>query len=290
MTLTKLRLGVSLLLGIGTAHATTVIIPQSALIPSTTYYTESIGGGIGSIVVMTDGGNEPGVGDPTGRNDDGFRGPIGLGFSLNFFGNTYSQIFANNNGNVSFTDGIPAFTPQGPQGATVPVISPFFGDVDTRNAASGVLHVRSDISNEIILTWDQVGYFGSHADKLDSFQLVLRSSNFAVPAGEGQIGFFYKGMGWETGDASGGSGGFGGSPAAVGFGDGSANGSILFGSTQNGIAAEVANHHIWFALSNSGIPTTAPESPSTVPEPAVTMLLGSGLVLASAVGKKLFGR
>ena len=41
------------------------------------------------------------------------------------------------------------------------------------------------------------------ATRLNSFQLVLRGRGFAIPAGEGQIGFFYKGMQWETGDASG---------------------------------------------------------------------------------------
>ena len=37
-------------LTIGTAEAVVTTIPQSALIPSTTYYTDSIGGGIGDIV------------------------------------------------------------------------------------------------------------------------------------------------------------------------------------------------------------------------------------------------
>ena len=48
---------------------------------------------------------------------------------------------------------------------------------------------------------------------------------------EGQIGFFWTTMQWETGDASGGSNGFGGDPAAVGFGDGLGNGQVLQGST-----------------------------------------------------------
>jgi len=284
-------LALTLLAGLGVARASVVTLPASALIPSTTYYTDTIGGGIGSIVVMTGGNSDPGIGDLTGRNDDGFSGPINLGFSLNFFGSTYTQAWANNNGNISFTSGISAFTPEGPQGATVPVISPFFADVDTRNLASGVLHVRSDIANEIIFTWDQVGYFGLHGDKLDSFQLILRSPSFSVPAGEGQIGFFYKAMGWETGDASDGTGGFGGFPAAVGFGDGSANGYILEGSTQNGIAAEVANHHIWFDLNNAGVPTTIPPAaPAAVAEPDISLLLGSGLLAMSLLGKKFMHR
>jgi hypothetical protein len=273
-----------LLLIAGIVQATVTTLPDSYLTTLGKYYTDIIGGGIGTAAVMTGGGNAANVGGT--RNDDGFQGPLNLGFSLAFFGNTYT----NNNGNISFGNGIAAFTPSGPQGATQPIISPFFADVDTRNAASGLMYVRSDIPNELIVTWDQVGYYDTNADKLDSFQLVLRGPNYVVPSGEGQVGFFYKGMGWETGDASGGSGGFGGTPAAVGFGDGLSNGYILQGSTLNGISGIVNNKYIWFNLTNGGV-TPVSSSPSSAAVPAVSpwglVVLGLGIL---GIGQYLVSR
>ena len=122
--------------------AHTVVLPQSILTPSTAYYTDRIGGGLGPVAVMTGGGHASGVGDSTGRNDDGFSGPIDLGFTFNFFGTDYSTFFANNNGNISFGSGVSAYLPTGPAGTTTPVIAPWFDNVDTRGAKSGVMHVR----------------------------------------------------------------------------------------------------------------------------------------------------
>jgi len=255
----------------GTAVTT---VPNSALTPSTTYYTDTIGGGIGTALIMTGGGNAANVG--SSRNNDGFSGPINLGFTYSFFGQSYTQFWANNNGNISFNGGIAAYTPSGPQGASQPIISPFFADVDTRNLGSGLMYLRNDIPNEIIVTWDAVGYYDTNADHLNSFQLVLRGPDYNIPDGEGPIGFFYRTMMWETGDASGGSGGFGGTPAAVGFGDGSSNGEVLQGSIQNGISGIVDDHHIWFDVNTGG----------QVPEPATMMLLGSGLLSLVAFRKR----
>ncbi len=253
------------------AHASVITVPDSALVSSNGYYTDTIGGGIGAVVVTTGGGNASNVGNPNGRNDDGFRGAVNLGFTLNFFGQDYTSFYINNNGNISFNGGISAFTPNGPQGAPQPIISPFFADVDTRGGNSGVVHLRTDVADEVIVTWDNVGYYNSHDNLTNSFQLVLRGPGYTIPSGEGAIGFFYGDMQWETGDASSGHNGFGGTPAAVGFGDGQSNGEVLQGSTENGISHLVNHTHIWFDQN------LAPVPPTDLPEPMPLALLGLGL-------------
>lgn len=265
----------------GSSMAQVVTIPDSALTPTSSLYTNVFG----TLMVTTGGGNAANVGSASGRNDDGFRGPIDFGYTLtNFFGHDYTQFFLNNNGNITFNGGLATFTPEGPQGATQPVIAPYFADVDTRGQGSGLVYYNTSIPNETILTWDHVGYFGAHDDKLATFQLVVRGPDFAVPAGEGQIGFFWNTVGWETGDASGGSGGFGGTPAAVGFGDGQSNGFVLAGSTQNGISRIVNDEFIWFNLNSEGEPTPVPSIPE--PETYALMLAGLGLLGAAVRRRK----
>jgi hypothetical protein len=253
------------------AQADNTVIPQTALTPSTQLYTDIIGGGIGNIVVMTGGGNANGAGNASGRNDDGFSGPIDLGFTLDFFGTSYTQFFANNNGSISFNNGISAFIPNGPTGSTEPVISPYFADVDTRGALSGVLHLRTDIANEIILTWDHVGYFNSHDDQLNTFQLVVRGPGFAIPTGEGTIGFFYQGMPWIGTDTS--------TTAAVGFGNGAGSSEVLEGSNTSTINAALANHFLWFDQNLVVIPPP-------VPEPETYALLAAGFAVLGFVGRR----
>ena len=253
------------------AHAQ-LIVPQTALTPSGLYYTDIIGGGIGSIVVMTDGGNAPGIGLATGRNDDGFSGPINFGYTLNFFGTNYTQFFANNNGNISFGAGISAFVPTGPTGAASPVISPYFADVDTRGTASGVLHLRNDIANQTILTWDNVGYYNGHTDLLDSFQLVVRGPGYVIPAGEGTIGFFYKNMPWINTDTS--------TTAAVGFGNGAGMSEVLEGSNTSTINAALTNHYIWFDQNLVVVP------PPAIPEPETYALMLAGIAALGVVSRR----
>lgn len=243
-------------------HASAEIIPASALKSSPGVYTA---GGyytttLGPNIVTTGGGNAANVGLASGRNDDGYM-LLNLGFNVTFFGNTYSSLYINNNGNVSFGAGISAYIPTGPTGANAPVISPFFGDVDTRDPSSGVTHYNLT-SQQLIVTWDNVGWFNSHGSPTNSFQLVLRGNGFAVPVGEGSIGFFYQTMGWDATDTN--------TVAAAGFGDALGNSKVIQGSLAPGLNAVVANRYIWFDPNLNVVS-------NGVPEPSALALLALGL-------------
>jgi hypothetical protein len=141
-------------------------------------------------------------------------GPAGL----DFFGTNYTSLFINNNGNVTFHAASSTFTPTTiSAGVNNPIIAPFWADVDTRG--HGAVYYDRDSSDGVMtITWDNVGYFNSHTDKLDSFQLVLINEG----NGNFDIEYRYGNIQWTTGTASGGSNGLGGTPAHAGYsaGDG----------------------------------------------------------------------
>lgn len=170
-----------------------------------------------------------------GANDDGTypcTGPdvgvppgtpltVPIGFAVNFYGNVFSNLYLNNNGNITFDVPLGDFTPFGLVGTKSQIIAPFFADVDTR--VGNTVTFGNDVVDghqAFGVNWIGVGYFDSNVDKLDSFQLVLIDRSDRNP-GDFDIEFNYDQIQWETGDASGGVGGLGGSSAVAGFSNGS---------------------------------------------------------------------
>lgn len=147
-------------------------------------------------------------------NDDGSSSRLNLPFTLNFFGNNYNTFWANNNGNITFGGPVGTFTPNAFPVSGQPMIAPFWADVDTRG--TGAVYTASPNANTLVATWNNVGYFGNHIDKVNDFQLTLLNRS-DTGAGNFDIEFRYRQLQWTTGDASGGSGGLGGVPAQAGY-------------------------------------------------------------------------
>ncbi len=97
-------------------------------------------------------------------NDDGSTGAVPLPFVLDFYGNEYSSLFVNNNGNVTFDEPLSQFTPFDFTISGVPMIAPFLADVDTRGAGSGLVtygNVTVGGRTAFCVNWVDVGYFAA---------------------------------------------------------------------------------------------------------------------------------
>jgi hypothetical protein len=176
------------------------------------------------------------------RNDDGSSATAEpIGFPINFFGQTFTTTFVNNNGNITPEAPLGTFTPFPLTATATKIIAPYFADVDTRNALSGVTRYGPGLVNGLPawgVTWIDVGYYSQKIDKKNSFQLVLiNMAPVTGVAGDFDIEFNYDKIQWETGEASGGVGGLGGNSARVGYSNGTTDpGTFLElpGSAQNG--------------------------------------------------------
>lgn len=157
------------------------------------------------------------------RNDDGFAGPVNIGFTVNFFGVVGDQLFVNNNGNVTFGGGLSTFTPFDLTSTATRIIAPFFADVDTRNLGSQeVRYGQGTVDGRAALgvNWVDVGFYNTQAHRLNSFQLVLIDRS-DIGVGDFDIEFNYDRILWETGQASGGGfDGLGGASARAGYSNG----------------------------------------------------------------------
>lgn len=220
-------------------------------------------------------------------NDDGSTGQVGVGFDLNFFGDMYDSLFVNNNGNVTFNNSLSTFTPFGIQNSSIPIIAPFFADVDTRGGSAEVSYGKGMVEGRDAfgVNWPGVGYFSANTDKLNNFQLVLIDRSDTGAIGDFDIEFNYDQIQWETGNASSGSNGLGGSSARVGYSNGTGNPDEVFeliGSGVNGAlldggpnslvagnlnSSNVAGRYL-FAV-RSGNVIVDPGNPEDVPTPAL---------------------
>ncbi|MEY4792784.1 MAG: putative signal peptide protein, partial [Bacteroidota bacterium] len=146
-------------------------------------------------------------------NDDGSTGIIPIPFTFNLYGQSYNNIYINNNGNLTFTGPMSTFSATAFPSVGNGIVAPFWGDVDTRNGNGQVLYKITPTA--VYVNWVAVGYYAFHGDKLNTFQLIITNGSDPVIDG-GNVAFCYQNMDWTTGDASQGVNGFGGVPATAG--------------------------------------------------------------------------
>jgi MYXO-CTERM domain-containing protein len=185
-------------------------------------------------------------------NDDGSSVAIPLepafgAAGLNFFGMTHRTMYVNTNGNITFSGPVSTYTPDAfPLRRTMPtpMIAPYWTDIDNRGTPAGggfgcqnpstdgndwglgMCRMSPGEQNGIywqlqpgraVVTWDRVGYFNCHDDLRMTFQLILTRPPDCSAEGDFDVEFRFTQCEWTTGDASMGTGGFGGTPAQAGF-------------------------------------------------------------------------
>jgi hypothetical protein len=230
------------------------------------------------------------------RNDDGSTGSVALGFSADFYGTTTSSAFVNNNGNITFASPLSTFTPFGIQTNLFAIIAPFFADVDTRNALSGITSYGAatlDGHNVFGVNWIDVGYFSQQANLRNSFQLIMTDRG-DTGAGNFDMQFNYDQIQWETGGASGGVNGFGGTPAAAGYTAGDhvnfyefagsrVSGSFLDTNATTGLIYNSLNSE---TLGQYNFQVRGGAVVSSVPEPETYLMMALGLAAIGFASRK----
>jgi|GEM_PF-1393279 len=163
-----------------------------------------------------------------GPNDDDYTNEIFLPFNFQFYGNTLSSFYINNNGNISFWDSYSNYSTTGFPVDNFPMLAPFWADVDTRGQGSGYVYYKIE-SNRATVYYDHVGYYNEHDDKLNTFEVIFTDGLDPLIGIGNNVAFCYGDMQWTSGDLGGGSGGFGGLPATVGANKGDGVNYFLIG-------------------------------------------------------------
>jgi hypothetical protein len=192
-------------------------------------FAQSVPGFVAPIKPGFDGNILPG-------NDDGSTGLVSIGFTLNFFGTAYQNLFVNNNGNVTFDAPLSIFTPFPLTSTNRAIIAPFFADVDTR-LGNVVTYGQGTVDGRPAfgVNWPGVGCYSANISVLNFFQMRLIDRSDVGP-GDFDIVFGYDSIQWESGQASGGNVVCqGGSSARIGYSNGTGNAGTFFELPGSGI-------------------------------------------------------
>jgi hypothetical protein len=182
-----------------------------------------------------DDGSYPCTGLNAGTPSDCTPTAIPLPFPVTFYGSAYSSVYLNNNGNLTFGTPLSQYTPESLNQIDVPMIAPFWADVDTRTGPTVTFGYGTvDGYAAFGVNWLDVGCYSENNAVADSFQVLLISRP-DLGSGDWQIEYNYGPLTWDSGQASGGDAQcLGGSPARAGYTSGAGPSCELPGSGVSG--------------------------------------------------------
>lgn len=129
-----------------------------------------------------------------------------IGFSIKFYSNYWTNVYVNNNGNITFGH---HFSPFVPLASLVDIgeqiIAPFWADIDTRAPESDLVRYGTntvDGHRAFGVNWGNVGYYAWNTDRLLNCQLVIISRS-DIAAGDFDLEFNYDRIEWVFSDSSG---------------------------------------------------------------------------------------
>ena len=133
------------------------------------------------------------------KNDDDFLGPLDIAIEFPFFNRSFSSVFINTNGLISFNNGIRSFTPTPFPITGVIGVAPFWNDIDTTKGgdifyrtvsdSKTLNQIGSDVRSSfnaftnfrpswaLIVTWFQVAQYSHSANfPKNTFQAIITTN------------------------------------------------------------------------------------------------------------------
>lgn len=116
---------------------------------------------------------------------------------INFFGTSFSSLYLNSNGLITFESPQTAYAPSGIAGLSEPAIAPFWTDVDVNKGGEIYWDLDTD-TGQVTFTWFDVSpYLNASSAGSNTYQVVLTSTG----DGDFLVEFIFEDIQWTDGFA-----------------------------------------------------------------------------------------
>jgi hypothetical protein len=209
---------------------------------------------------------EADIGAGLNMSDDSYR-YVSLGFGFSFYGRTFTNVFINSNGNITFNRPNPNYLDTVIPKPGYDIIAPLYGDFDP--STNGDVFYNASLPGKFVVTWNVVPEYVPD-NQYNTFQVVLYEGSNMIQLGYN--GLTTDGINWYNQDM------------AVGIA--AANDSSFIRSATGSEIPGLDHTNIFYIWDGQDYY----ESSAPVPEPSTMLLFGTGLVGLAGVGRKKFFR